>query len=51
VQEFFSSKAVIVSYSECVFVAMGIQHAMRMRHISSVASAAVRFISTLFHKR
>jgi len=50
VQPFFRVKAVIISYSECAFVSIGIQHAVHMRHISSVASAAVRFISTLFHK-
>jgi len=36
-----------------VLVALGIQHAMRMRHItlSSVACLAVLYFSTLFHRR
>jgi hypothetical protein len=42
-----------VAYSECEFVALGIQHAMRMRHIilSSVVCPAVQFIFTLPHER
>jgi precorrin-6x reductase len=47
----FRAKAVIVAYPECVFVAVGIQHTMHMRHVSSLASTAVRCISILFHKR
>ena len=30
-----SRKAISITYSKCVFVALAIQHAMRMRHILS----------------
>jgi hypothetical protein len=34
-----------------VFVALGIQHAMRLRHIVICACLAVQYFSTVFHKR
>jgi hypothetical protein len=46
-------KAISIRYSECVFVALVIHHAMRMRHIifSYVACLAVYIFSTVPHKR
>jgi len=42
-----------VTYSESVFVALDIQHAVRMRRVtlSSVAWPALQFFPTLSHKR
>jgi hypothetical protein len=46
-------KAISITYSECVSVALVIQHAKGMRRVilSSVACLAVRYFSTLSHKR
>jgi hypothetical protein len=48
-----SGKAVSTTYSECVFVALVIQHAMHMCHIilSSVVCLALLCFSTLSHKQ
>ena len=44
-----SGEAVSVLYFECVFVALGMQHTLLVRH--NVACSAVQYISTLSHKR
>jgi hypothetical protein len=46
-------KAISITYSECVFVALVTQHAMRMRRtvLSSVNFVTLPYFSTLSHKR
>ena len=48
-----AGKAISITYSECVSVALVIQHAKRMRRIilSYVACLAVPYFSRLSHKR
>ena len=49
---FSRGKVLSITYSEGVFVAVVIQHVMRMRRIilSSVASQAISYLPTLFRK-
>ena len=52
-QPCYSGKAIIITCYEPVFVALFIQHVMRMCHIilSCMARTAVQDFSTLSHKR
>ena len=49
----YRGKAIIIKYFECMFVALGIQHAIWISRIilSSVAYPALLYFSTFFHKR
>ena len=48
-----SGKEISITYSECVSVALGIQHAMRVRRflLSSLACPSLLYFSTLSHER
>ena len=46
-----SAKAKRITYSECVFVALGIQREMRMRHIINCGLSGSTIILSLPHKR
>jgi hypothetical protein len=53
VQTLFSGKAISITYSERAFVALVIQHEMRMRHIviCGLSGSTIYFYNNLFHKR
>jgi hypothetical protein len=42
-----SGKAISIRYFEYVFLALGIQHAMRMRHIVTCGLSDSKYFSTL----
>ena len=46
-------KTLSITYSECVSVALGIRHAVRLRRfiLSALACRALQYFTTLSHKR
>jgi hypothetical protein len=48
--KFRGGNAESITYTECGFVALVIQHAVRMRHLPSVPCPALQYFTTLSHK-
>ena len=50
---FWSGSAISITYSECVFVGLSMQHSKPIRRIilSPVACLPLQYYPTLFHKR
>jgi hypothetical protein len=46
-----SGKVISITYSECVFIALEIQHAMCMHHIEICGLAPLQYLTTLSHKQ
>ena len=50
-QPFCRETSLSVTYSECAFVDLGIQHAVRCAILSSAACPTLRYFSVFSHKR
>jgi hypothetical protein len=51
VQPCGSGKTISITYSDCLFVALGMQHAMRMRHTVICGFSGSTIFFQIFHKR
>jgi len=47
----YNGKAISITYSECLFLDLGIVHAMRMSHIVICGRPGCKIFSALSHKR
>ena len=47
----WKSSKYYIPYCECVFLALVIQHVMRLHNLSIVTFPGVKYFSTLSHKR